>query len=376
MSENFIVKTSSLQANRLLMGGFRSGEIQTIYAAAGSGAQVLLLSAVKDALSKGLKTTYFDFVKNVSFEAIKANDLDPDSEMFRLYRRRPFHSVESTIRYISSESEKLDADFVVLDFSQSNRAKILDRAWGQSNSIGSYSRTLAQLVSYNKWAMVVILPITSFHWRPYGAVTAGRGGTGTLSLSRGTKSTTIAFLQKNGFPYAVNVADELARDFIESPTYCQTARDRKHSCTDAVPENIRNRIFKKDFHFYELVDILNGDEALFSDMKALLSADAESVLANSMADKLGIQSGREFEVIDKTKRILSFDGEIGSFDDMDARRAEAVVDIWARTLDKAGISVDFAHADEQTIMNVGRTLGLDSSAAAAFAGVPIEDILG
>ena len=376
MGKDFIVKTSSFQANRLLMGGFHSSEIQTIYSSSGSGIQTLLLTAVMDAAAKGLKTIYFDFMKNISFEAIKANDLDLENGSISLVRRRPFHSVNTTINYVTNESEKIEADFVVMDFSQPARTKILDRAWGQSNNLGTYSKMLAQMASYKHWAMVVVLPVTSLHWRPYGTLSAGRGGLDVLTLSRGNTTISVPYLRKNGIPFAVNVSDELARAFIANPKFCQEVHDRKHSCTNEVPENIREGIRKDAFHLYELTNVLNDDEELFREMKGLLAADAESVLANGMTGKLGVPPGREFDVIGKVKRILSFDGEIGDFDGMDTDSASAVIDIWARTLERTGISIDFVHADDQAAMNVGRALGLDSAAAAAFAGVPLDDILG
>ena len=119
MAADFVVKTSSSSANRLLGGGFYSGDVQTVYSAAGAGIQVLLASAITDAISQELKTVYYDMAKTVSYEMLKANDIAIDGDLFSLIRRNHGSSIQSSLTSMVRNAELIRQSAMSWAFSSS-----------------------------------------------------------------------------------------------------------------------------------------------------------------------------------------------------------------------------------------------------------------
>lgn len=371
MSADWIIKSTSASANSLMRGGLRPGEVQTLYAKSGSGVQALVATMIKDAQAKGLRSVCFDMSENFSYDVVHENDLDVGGTL-SLLRKKAGYSIDTTVAFIVAHAQSFDADFVVIDMTAPYKMRPFSRVTAQANKIGLYADTITSTAALRKWAVLILLPASSTHWRADQELTAFSTSGGDLYLKRGSKMISVPVLAKKGIPYTVDVCSELSERASISRFVAPVAAG-SYMFTAALPEDVLEMAPHGGWKRYELSAYLKTHPEFQKALAELLSNDADAALEHAL------RSMSPFSLTDKgveaAKRVIAFDGEAGSFEDADACRVEAAVSVWSRVLSAVGISVDFEHCSVEDLQEVGRALGLESATAAALAGVPVDDIV-
>ena len=349
----------------------RPGEVQIMYAKSGSGIQALVATMLKDAQAKGLRSVCFDMSSNFSYDVVHENDLDVGGSL-SLMRKKAGYSVATTVSFIVAHAQSFDADFVVIDMTSPNRMRPFSRVTAQANKIGAYSDSLTSAASLNKWAVLLLLPASSTHWRTNYELTAFSSPGGDLYLSRGSKMITIPVLCKKGIPYTIDVYSELA-ERASSSRFVAPVAAATYMFTAALPSEVLELAPRGGWRRFELSSYLKTSPEFHEALEKLLDADVDAVLEHAL------RAMSPFPLTDKglaaAKRVLTFDGEAGTFEGTAGSYVEAAVSVWAKILSVTGISVDFEHCSVEDMQEVGRVLGLESATMAALAGVPVDDIV-
>ena len=371
MGTDWIVKSTSGAANSLMRGGLRPGEVQTLYARSGSGIQALVATMINDAQAKGLRSVCFDMSGNFSYDIVHENALDIDNSL-SLLRKKTGYSIDTTVAFIVAHAQSFDADFVIVDMTSPNRMRPFSRVTAQANKIGLYADTITSAASLRNWAVLILLPASSTHWRSNHELSAFASPGGDLYLSRGSRMATIPVLCKKGIPYTVDVCSELA-ERASSSRFVAPVASATYMFTAALPAEVLEMAPRGSWHRFELSSYLKTSPEFRQALAKLLDDDSEAAFEHAL------RSINPFPLTDKglaaAKRVITFDGEAGSFEGVDGSCVEAAVSVWARTLSTIGISVDFEHCSVESMQEIGHAFGLESATMAALAGVPVDDIV-